>query len=316
MRSAEISGVVGSGFGWLIHGWDEVMRSDMRRSSQRSPERSSNLSPVTFAVAITALSAAMLFVVTDVIRTIGETDGELQIVEAVMTEIGIGRVTPAALTNVPIAAKQLPLDLIDGGAFGGVLQRGTGAVRRGLPDDRRRLAPQAINPRLRRMTCSASSSSRSLLASVQEQQRVLARRYHEEKLKAEAANNSKIVVPRPPLPRHPHAAQPHHRLCRPDAARDLRSARRRALRELRRHHQRLGRAAARLLRLDPRARRVRERREGDAPGPLPGRRPPSNRRAPLSHAGDAGGHRHSSPALPPARRSAATASASSACSAT
>ena len=28
---------------------------------------------------------------------------------------------------MPIAAKQMPLDLIDGGAFVGVLQRGTGA---------------------------------------------------------------------------------------------------------------------------------------------------------------------------------------------
>ena len=59
-----------------------------------------------------------------------------------MTDIGIGRVTPAALTNMPIAAKQMPLDLIDGGAFVGVLQRGTGRVRRSLPDDRRGLAPQ------------------------------------------------------------------------------------------------------------------------------------------------------------------------------
>lgn len=152
------------------------------------------VSPVTIAVAVTALSAATLFVVTDTIRTFSENDGELQIVEAVMSEIGTSRIQPAALTTMPIAAKGPLFEGIDSEALGAVLQRGSWAFvaaflmiaiawrRRdqGAPA----IADAAIateDPELQRM-----------LATVQEQQRILARRYYEEKLKAEIANNSKV----------------------------------------------------------------------------------------------------------------------------
>jgi two-component system cell cycle sensor histidine kinase PleC len=133
----------------------------------------------------------MLFVVTDFVRTAGETGDELQIVEAVMSEIGIGQITPAALTNLPIAAKPRTLELIDSEALGGVIQRGTGAFLMAL-------LMIAISWRQREPARPVAESGSEFeleiaLASVQEQQRMLARQYHEEKLSAEAANHAKVA---------------------------------------------------------------------------------------------------------------------------
>jgi two-component system cell cycle sensor histidine kinase PleC len=151
-----------------------------------------NVSPVTVAVAITALSAAGLFTVTDIARTVGENDGELQIVEAVMKEIGTSHIAPAALTTMPIAAKPLPLDSIDGEAVSGLLQRSGWAFVAAF------LMIAVAWRRKPQLTPADGIAARhpeldSMLATVQEQQRVLARRYYEEKLKAQLANNSKIA---------------------------------------------------------------------------------------------------------------------------
>lgn len=189
MRSTEISGVVGGGF-VLIQGWESEMRKRYEAVASVFRHITATISPVTMAVAITALSAAMLFIVADVVRTAAEGDGELQIVDAVMSEIGsFGTITPAALTSVPIAAKPRSLELIDSEAIGGLVQRGAGAVLVAflmIAFAWRQREPQRVP---------AQGSEFELeiaLASVQEQQRMLARQYHEEKLNAEAANHAKV----------------------------------------------------------------------------------------------------------------------------
>ena len=142
------------------------------------------VSPVTIAVAVTALSAATLFVVSDTIRTFSENDGELQIVEAVMSEIGTSHIAPASLTTMPIAAKGPLFEGIDSVALGAVLQRGSWAfvaafLMIAIAWRRRDQVPAAIDDA---SLATQDPELQHMLATVQEQQRVLARRYYEEQL--------------------------------------------------------------------------------------------------------------------------------------
>jgi two-component system cell cycle sensor histidine kinase PleC len=93
---------------------------------------------------------------------------------------------------MPIAAKPLPLDSIDGEAVSGLLQRSGWAFVAAF------LMIAVAWRRKPQLTPADGIAARhpeldSMLATVQEQQRVLARRYYEEKLKAQLANNSKIA---------------------------------------------------------------------------------------------------------------------------
>ena len=137
----------------------------------------------------------------------------------------------------------------------------------------------------------AKLSSKPLLASVQEKQRVLARRYHEEKLKAEAASHSKISFLahlshdiRTPLNHIIGFAD----LMRHETYGPLGDAR------YANYVDTIKGSGERLLAFFASILELAELESGEKAmrqDPFAGRRPASNCRAPLSHAGDAGGHR-------------------------
>ncbi|MEP7240667.1 MAG: HAMP domain-containing sensor histidine kinase [Devosia sp.] len=113
------------------------------------------MSPTTYAVALTALVAATLFVIFEFLR--GGTGA------AATALSGAGDQVPPLLTHAA-------------GAYGIAMAAIVLAFRRHVPP--RQAAPDAYI---------------SALSSIREEQRDLARRYHEEKLKAEAASRSKTA---------------------------------------------------------------------------------------------------------------------------
>ncbi len=147
MRATEASGAGVEGFRARWIGLIEGVRS---------------VSPVSLGITATALLAAALFILSDVVRT----------------EIDAQRFT--AIAGATLAVN-------DTEVFAGILIRALSAC--GLA-----LAIAGASFRFKRVAAAlpeAPVGTMRLLESIREEQRVLARRYHEEKLRAEAASRSK-----------------------------------------------------------------------------------------------------------------------------
>jgi signal transduction histidine kinase len=121
-----------------------------------------SISPVTYAVAITAIVAVTLYIVTDALRTYGETSARDAFVAS-------GISTGAPLSDPSTELAQRAAIAIGLAVFAGAISF-------------RRRKPAAADPHLGYV---------EMLSSIREEQRDLARRYHEEKLRAEAASRSK-----------------------------------------------------------------------------------------------------------------------------
>lgn len=153
MRSTEASGV---GTGRFSAGTEAQSHSPTHVGFLRS------VSPVTYAVAITALIAALLYIASDAVRTFGDAPER----EGLM----------AAAFVAPAPSRDLTSDLT---------QRAAAAI--GLA-----VLAAALSFRRRRPTAvSRDDGYLAMLSSIRAEQRDLARRYHEEKLRAEAASRSK-----------------------------------------------------------------------------------------------------------------------------
>jgi signal transduction histidine kinase len=122
---------------------------------------------ITYAVALTAFLAATLFVVSDAVRTASETSERA----ALMVQAGIAQASEGV---APLA---------------GVLERGLGAY--GLAFFATGLAFRRRREDAAEVMGEPQDGYLHMLTSIREEQRVLARRYHEEKLRAEAASRSK-----------------------------------------------------------------------------------------------------------------------------
>lgn len=123
-----------------------------------------SISSVTYAVAVTALLAALLYIVTDALRSSGEAPGRDRLVAAALT-------TGAPATDIGAEITQRAAIALGLAVFAGAV-----SFRR------RRPAHPVADPHLGYV---------EMLSSIREEQRDLARRYHEEKLRAEAASRSK-----------------------------------------------------------------------------------------------------------------------------
>lgn len=166
MRSAETSGVGTKGFGLPDDrtGSTQALENWTLRPIQTLVAK---ISPVSLAVAATALLAAMLFVVVDVVRTSEDERFRRELLAQLATSD----------TMPPLEGADTALD--------GVWHRaaaafGTAFLLIGLTWRRRE---HGRHGELRHVE--------ELLAAIREEQRQLARRYHEEKLRAEAASRSK-----------------------------------------------------------------------------------------------------------------------------
>jgi two-component system cell cycle sensor histidine kinase PleC len=120
-----------------------------------------SVSPVTYAVAITALVAALLYIASDAVRTFSEAGARSSLMASALT---------------PTPPSDATAEIVQRGAIALGL-----AVFVALLSFRRR-APAATIP---------TDGYLGMLTSIREEQRDLARRYHEEKLRAEAASRSK-----------------------------------------------------------------------------------------------------------------------------
>ncbi len=156
MRSTEASGV----------GKERFRAAD--RPSQQPPfiRLLLSISPVTYAVAITALIAATLFVTSDAVRS----NDEAQRHQALVARLAAAAPSGMDADNDNGAGQRAAI------AFGLALLAAGLSFRRRPP-----LQPVA----------ELNSSYVEALTSIREEQRVLARRYHEEKLRAEAASRAK-----------------------------------------------------------------------------------------------------------------------------
>lgn len=166
MRSAEISGVGAKGFGLPDR---RTSRTQALANWTLRPIHAliAKVSPVSLAVGATALLAATLSIIVDVVRTSEDERFRRELLAQVAT---IDTMPSLEGANA---------------ALEGVWQRGAGAFGTaflliGLTWRRRDHGRQG---ELRHVE--------ELLATIREEQRQLARRYHEEKLRAEAASRSK-----------------------------------------------------------------------------------------------------------------------------
>jgi two-component system cell cycle sensor histidine kinase PleC len=164
MRSAETSGVRAKGFGLPDHQHGRA-QALVARLAQHLQDFASNISPVTLAVGATALLAATLSMIFDAVRTLDEERSRQSLLAHVAAS------APEPLMAAPVGSR-----------FEGVWQRGAGAFGAAI---------LLIVVTYRRREPVRDKASDQLLASIREEQRLLARRYHEEKLRAEAASRSK-----------------------------------------------------------------------------------------------------------------------------
>jgi signal transduction histidine kinase len=156
MRATEASGVGAGRF---------TTDSGTATFPERVLETLTSISSVTYAVALTALFAATLYVASDVARTLLDVNDHATL----MARLGFG---DGQSSVEPIA---------------GIVIRALSAYG---------LAFFVTGLAFRRRETSAAQSAPEdgylqMLTSIREEQRVLARRYHEEKLRAEAASRSK-----------------------------------------------------------------------------------------------------------------------------
>jgi signal transduction histidine kinase len=157
MRATEASGV----------GAERFTTASGEAPSPRAPSIFSMISPIARAVALTALVAASLYVLTDAIRTFGETSDRV----ALVAQMGIAQ--------PPVSAIEPTMGVFERGlaAFGLAFLVTGFAFRRREPQS------ATVDP--------ASDGYLAVLTSIREEQRELARRYHEEKIRAEAASHAK-----------------------------------------------------------------------------------------------------------------------------
>ena len=155
MRATEASGVGAGRF-----------TADSGRASL--PERAlgllTSISSVTYAVGLTALFAATLYVASDVARTVLDGNDNA----ALMTRLGFG-------------TGQNSIEPLAGILIRALSAYGLAFFVTGLSFRRRESQVEAT----------PQDGYLQMLTSIREEQRVLARRYHEEKLRAEAASRSK-----------------------------------------------------------------------------------------------------------------------------
>jgi two-component system, cell cycle sensor histidine kinase PleC len=164
MRSAETSGVGANGFGLPDHQRGRA-QGLVARLAQPFHDFAASISPTTLAVGATALLAATLSMIFDAVRTLDEERSRQSLLAHV-----------AAIAPEPLMAAPV------GPGFEGVWQRGAGAFGAAI---------LLIVVTYRRREPARDKASDQLLASIRQEQRLLARRYHEEKLRAEAASRSK-----------------------------------------------------------------------------------------------------------------------------
>jgi signal transduction histidine kinase len=157
MRSTEPSGVGSRGVG---KGFASV--------TQRLAALARSISPVTYAIALTGLLAATIYVVTDIARTLDEAGSRDSLVAA------------------EFKIETLPAEDAYDGVMVEVTQRGTIAFSLALL-----LGGLGFRRKRRPTKTETQPGDADVLSTIREQQRVLARRYHEEKLRAEAASRSK-----------------------------------------------------------------------------------------------------------------------------
>lgn len=159
MRSTETSGVEAKGF----------VSADFRRQSPSTPSQTgwlasvrstvSQASPVTRAVALTALLAVALFVLFDIVRTLHDARLIGASADAVALDRLAGGMGLRALGALAVAAAFIAL----------IYRRDRG--------------PSQSQVQMEQLLATINA--------IREEQRQLARRYHEEKLRAEAASRSK-----------------------------------------------------------------------------------------------------------------------------
>lgn len=156
MRATEASGVGAGRF---------TAASEAETFPQRILKTLGSISSITYAVALTAGFAATLYVAADAARTVLEAGDNA----ALMARLGFGQ-------------GHVSVEPLLGVLLRGLAAYGLAFFVTGLAFRRRETTP---------VQASAEDGYLQMLSSIREEQRVLARRYHEEKLRAEAASRSK-----------------------------------------------------------------------------------------------------------------------------